>query len=233
MAHDYLKRAGMAALLLGCAFGPARAYTLGWNSAVCMTSDAQQHSSGEKDIYVSNYDGSYLYALSPGGSPTDGELTSQQIELLLACRNGTAGYFVLISNTSTNAYIQVTVESGIAVGSPALHPAELSALVNADGSSPKNGAGELKFKAASGTFTDGWNVKLCGRSDWAFYNNLYYILAENTDGTNVYVARSSPLASPVQTQLVEACKNGQSGNNYWVYFDASTGLIPYILVPDY
>jgi hypothetical protein len=136
MARESLKTAGMAAVVLGCAFGvvqPAWSFTLGWNSARCGASVA----TGVSIVAVNDNGQGPLVSSSPTGA-----LTSSQHELLLACENGAPGYFVLINSTRTNNFIQLMINMRGATPPPS-GPADLSALIkpSANGALPKNGSG--------------------------------------------------------------------------------------------
>jgi len=212
MAHKYLKAAGMAAMVLGGSFVPAQAFTLGWNSAVCIDPDVTGVFPID-EILAINADGSVLTAASNGNT------TSQQNELLFACRNGTAGYSVFISNTSTNAFIGLSIPIAPIKGpaSPPPHPGDLAAVIKQNGGKPQ---------AASG-LTPGVHDEICSTSYWVFNNTQYYVIVTNVDGSSVYETTKDDTADPIQTQLVEACRNGQTGKGYTVQIlaDGSIGVI--------
>ncbi len=128
MTRKYLKAAGMAAILLGCSFVPAQAFTLGWNAARCGSSLVV----GKFTVFLNDNGQPNL-----GTSSSEGPLTSAQIELFLACANGAAGYDVLINDTSNNNFIQLKIPIiGPAAATPPPHAAELSALFKQNANGP-------------------------------------------------------------------------------------------------
>jgi hypothetical protein len=84
--------------------------------------------------------------------------------------------------------------------------------------------------APRSAFHDGWNTEKCSQSQWAVYNNVYYVVAKNEDGSVLYVASASGVANTFQIGLVEACRATLYGGFYFVHVNLSNNTFDDILV---
>jgi hypothetical protein len=84
--------------------------------------------------------------------------------------------------------------------------------------------------APRSAFHDGWNTEKCSQSQWAVYNNVYYVVAKNEDGSGLFAASASSIANTTQIQLVEACRATLLGSFYYVHVNLSNNTFDLIRV---